>query len=105
MAVESDADRALFLSTDDFGTTATVTPAAGGGPVSIAGIFDKPVEREFVGEVPVSMRQPVFRCRTKDLEDASVAEADPFVIGAETFVATELQHDGTGITDVLLRLQ
>ena len=39
MAVEGDTERAVFLSTDDFGQSATYTPSGGSGS-SISGIFD-----------------------------------------------------------------
>ena len=58
MAVESAADRLIFLDVDDFGTTASYT-VQGGGAVDISGIFDNEfIEVDAGGTVGVAIQQP-----------------------------------------------
>ena len=59
MAVESAADRAIFLDVDDFGTAATYTPS-GGSAATVNGIFDNDfVEVDAGGGVGVRFSSPV----------------------------------------------
>jgi len=62
MAVESAADRAIFVSANDFGVTATI------GAASVNGIFDNDfVEVDAGGGVPFAVQQPRFLARTADV--------------------------------------
>ena len=105
MSVESAADRLAFLSVDDFGVTATYTPAAGGAGGSVIGIFDaNHLEVDLSGGVPVSSNNPVFHCQTADLTGNGTA-GDRFTINGVTYVARDFQADGTGMSLVELKKQ
>ena len=105
MAIESDADRLLFLDTDVFGVTATYTAVTGGSPVSIAGIFDAASTSLDVGlEVAVASTAPQFLARTSDLTNGG-RQGDTFVIGGTTYKAVNIEPDGTGFTTVRLARQ
>lgn len=100
MAVETDADRALFFSVDDFGVAATYTPD-GGSPVTVNGIFD----HEFYaadagGTVTVAIEQPRFMCRTSDVSAA--AEGDALTVNSTNYTIKVVEADGTGITMLVL---
>ncbi len=83
MAVESAADRAEFVSTDEFGETATYTLAAG-GTSSVDGIFYEPVA-EGVGMNPsLATTRPTFQCRTADLPSGAKA-GDTLAVSGRTF--------------------
>ena len=90
MTLESDADRLLFLSTDDFATTATIA----GSPV--LGIFDD----EYGEVLDIEGTVPVFLCRTSDV--AAVAHGTTVTINAVAYTARGKQPDGTGMTLVIL---
>jgi len=103
MAVESAADRAIFLDVDDFGTAATYTPS-GGSAATVNGIFDNDfVEVDTGGSVSFAQQQATFMCRTADVSAA--AEGDSLVIGGETYIIRIVQPDGTGMTNLILELQ
>jgi hypothetical protein len=108
MAVESAADRATFLSADDFGSTVTYVSANTGTPVSITGIFDAEyVEYRTDGDAAVASVSPMFLCRTADLAatDNGGDEGDYVVIGEETYVCRIFRPDGTGMTAIMLEKQ
>ncbi len=100
MAVESAADRLIFLDVDDFGTTASYT-VQGGSPVNIIGIFDNEfIEVDSGGTVGVAIQQPRFLCRTSDV--SSAAESDAKTIIAVPYTIRIVQDDGTGMTTLVL---
>jgi hypothetical protein len=69
MPVESDDDRAIFLSVDDFGVSATFT--RGASVTTISGIFDNDfIEVDAGGTIPIAMQQPTFLARTLDVAAA-----------------------------------
>lgn len=105
MSAESAADRAAFLSVDDFGVTATYTPAAGGASSSVTGIFDAAhLSVDLGAAVPVSSTNPVFHCRSADLSDGGT-ENDTLVINGATYKVRDVQPDGTGMTMLELQKQ
>lgn len=105
MPVESAADRATFLSADEFGVTATYTPAAGGDSSEINGIFDKEyVEINVESEAAVAGTHPMFHCRTADLTDGGSFD-DTLVIDGTTYLAKHIRPDGTGMTQLFLEQQ
>ena len=100
MAVESAADRAIFVNVDDFGTAATYTPAGGAGS-TVNGIFDNDfVEVDAGGGVTVALQQPRFHCRTADV--SSAAEGDALVVSGVNYTVRVVQDDGTGMTMLVL---
>jgi len=105
MAIESAADRLVFLSVDDFGVTASYTPVAGGASTDVPGIFDKEYfEIEAGAEVGVAGTQPRFVCRTEDLSGGG-SFGDALVIGTVTYKARVVRPDGTGMTALYLEEQ
>lgn len=104
MAVESAADRAVFVSTDDFGASAVYTPAGGAASDAIAGIFDRPSMAVEMTEAASIDARPTFWCREADLPDGAEGDAgDELVVtGESTFTVWSIEPDGQGF--VLLRL-
>lgn len=100
MAVESAADRAIFLDVDDFGTAASYTPS-GGSAATVNGIFDNDfIEVDAGGGVGVALQQPRFHCRTADV--SSGAEGDALVVSGVNYTIRIVQDDGTGMTMLVL---
>jgi hypothetical protein len=98
MPVESANDRAIFISADDFGVTATYKAG------TISGIFDNDfIEVDAGGGVPFAMQQPRFMCRTADVSTA--VEDDTLVIATLTYKIKVRQDDGTGMTTLILEKQ
>jgi hypothetical protein len=108
MTVESPADRLSFLSSDEFGTTATYTPAGGPAVPDIAGIFNRPHLDTFVSgmEITTSDARPTFICQSADLPLAAQGgdAGDTLTIGTDTYRVVDLQPDGTGMTVLALGL-
>jgi hypothetical protein len=100
MPVETADDRAIFVSVDDFGTAATFTPS-GGAASTVNGIFDNDiVEVDAGGNIPMAIRQPRFQCRTQDI--ANAVDGDALVVNATAYTIRVVDHDGTGMTTLVL---
>lgn len=99
MSIESAADRLMFLSAADFGTSATYRPASNLSRRStILGIFDAAHLTVDVGSgVPVSSTNPIFTCRTIDLTGGG-SENDRLTIDGRDYLVRDVQSDGTGMT-------
>lgn len=103
MAVETDIERAIFVSADDFGVTATYTPS-GGSPVSISGIFDSDYQEvDAGGGVGFAVKQPRFHTPTTNV--ASAAEGDTMTISGVSYVIRVVMEDGTGMTMLAIEEQ
>lgn len=103
MPVESDADRAVFLNSDEFGDSAVYTKAAGGS-APIAGIFDAPhIAIEF-GESTISDRRPTFFCRTADIPSGAVGGdgGDTLLVDGIAYKVADIEHDAQGMTRIVL---
>ena len=102
MGIESDTERSAFLSTDDFGQSATFTPS-GGSSSTISGIFDAADGLvDLGGRVGITSDSPQFHCRTSDV--SSAAEGDALVTGSVTYVIRDVIDDGTGMTTLMLEV-
>lgn len=100
MPVETADDLAIFLSVDDFGSAATYTPV-GGTASTVNGIFDNDiVEVDAGGNIPMAIRQPRFLCRTQDI--ANAVEGDALVVNSTNYTIRVVDHDGTGMTTLVL---
>ena len=98
MAVETDTERAIFVSSNDFGDAATYN----GGTVN--GILDtQHLELDAGGTVAFAINEPRFLCRTSDV--SSAAEGDAITINATSYVIKVVQDDGTGMTTLVLEEQ
>lgn len=104
MPVETDADRAAFLSADEFGAEAIYTPEGGAASNPIPGIFDRPSIGVGINDVGAVDARPTFCCRAAALPAGADADAEDRldVTGDGTFKVFSIEPDGTGM--VLLRL-
>lgn len=91
MALESAADRKAYMSA--FGTSVTVNG------VAITGIYDDP----YLLSLDVSTSVPMLHCVTADIPN--VAYGQTVIIASAAFTGTvgEIQHDGTGMSTLILR--
>ncbi|WP_299393276.1 head-tail joining protein [Pelagibius sp.] len=101
MAVEGPEERAAFFDPEVFGVAATWSPAGGGGPITVNGIFDN----EFASglqedDVAVETSQPRFTCASEDVPN--IAQGDSLTVNATIYAVVGVQPDGTGITELLL---
>ena len=105
MPVESAADRAMFLSVEDFGVVAAYSQNEA-PEVAISGIFDRQHLAIDAGEAAVTGLAVTFTCRADDLAQLTFGRAlqdDRLRIGAERWRVVEAQPDGTGMVLLLLR--
>lgn len=100
MPVETAADRAVFISANDFGVSVYPTK---GNIISFQGIFDNDFVEVDAGGVPFAMQQPRLLARTEDV--ATFAEGDDFKINGATYRVRVRQDDGTGMTNLVLEKQ
>lgn len=91
-------DLSLFLSADEFGVVATATTRYG-EVVQFQVIFDNGYGAQFGGLADAT--QPTAQARSVDVAD--LVQGCAVSIGADDWVVTDLQPDGTGMTTVLLR--
>ena len=103
MSVESDIDRAVFLSVDDFGIAAKFTPQ-NSFERDIIGIFDNDfVEVDAGGGVGFALQQPRFLCRTSDVLTAT--QGDKLRVNSTNYTVQIVQDDGTGMTTLVMEKQ
>lgn len=101
MAVESAADRAAFVSTDEFGVTATFPETGQTAP----GIFDNEASLAAAGfGVGVQSTDPMFLCRVADLP-ADVKDGALVTIETVTYYIRNREPDGTGFMVLHLERQ
>lgn len=105
MAIETDIERAIFLSADDFGVSATyVKDKRYGTEATISGLFDN--EHYAVdtgGSVPVTMQQPVFVCLTSAV--SGIEQNDILTISSTQYRVRDIRPDGQGMTTLALEEQ
>lgn len=101
MPVETAADRAIFVSANDWGVEATYPKSK--FRKTISGIFDNDFVEVEAGGVPFAMQQPRFLAPTADV--ATIAEGDTLIITGTTYVVRVVQADGTGMTNLVLEKQ
>ncbi len=88
-----------------FGVAVTHTPAAGGGPYSRRGIFDRAHEMVATGGdgQPVSTTAPVLWIALTDWSPAPV-QGDSVTVGGQAWRVDDVQPDGSGGADIILSL-
>lgn len=103
MPVESDSDRAVFLSANEFGDNAIYTKA-GGAPASLTGVFDAPHIDVAMWDAPSSERRPTFLCRTSDIPAGAAGggAGDALLVDGTAYNVVDLEPDGQGMTRVVL---
>lgn len=113
MAVETDAERAIFFNTDDFGVVATITP--NDGPAfDVPGHFDQPHLTSGVrqdngyrgGQAQISGGKPTFRGLSSALANVKNGRATLLIKDGDveigTFTAFDVKPDGYGNTIIQL---
>lgn len=104
MAVESAADRAIFLDADEFGIEAE-WEIPGEWPSTVKGIFDNDyLAVDLEANVAVASRDPRLLCATADLPEGHGA-GDTVTIDEVVYKARNFEPDGTGMTVVQLEKQ
>lgn len=102
MAVETDDERAIFFSANDFGTTATLSVS--GVESQVTGIFEDDYQAiDAGGLVPFASSSPTFHGRTSDLSAA--VEGSTLTISGTNYVIRVVMDDGTGLTMLQLEEQ
>lgn len=102
MAVETDADRAIFVSSDDFGVSVVWTSASGAHDPFDA-IFDDTFIALSAGEMDFSQEGGSLRIEMRSADvPADAAHGDALAIGTDNFTVVEFKPDGTGMTVVRL---
>ena len=104
MAVETAADRAVFVSVNDFGKSFRYVPSI--GPEStLTGIFDAAYLLMEAGTPGVSGTAPTLVCRTDDLQALPMGKAidgDRIIDGATEYFINDVQPDGIGMTVLIV---
>ena len=108
MAVESAADRAVFVNADEFGSSAVYTPAAGGGG-TVSGQFYNGAEQQAFGAPGVSSGQPSFRMWRADLpagaEVESAGDPDVLTVAGTGYAVRGIVSGEDGMVTLLLEEQ
>ena len=100
MAIEGDAERAVFFEIAEFSDAGTFTPS-GGSSSTVNGMFDKDYAlADMGGRVGVGSDDPRFMCRPSDVSTA--ASGDSLVVRSTTYTVRQVEEDGTGITTLML---
>lgn len=100
MAVESAADRATFLDTDEFGVAGSYVSAA--NTATVNGILDEAfLNVEVNAGAPIASRAYLFECRSADLP-SDAAQDDTITISSVVYVVTEIQPDLSGDMTTLI---
>ena len=97
--IEQDSDREALLA--DFGQTINVTDSIGSS-ANIVAIFDNEYTEVDIGEAGVQSTQPKLLCRTTDV--SNLTEGDLCVIDSTNYFIQIRQDDGTGMTELFLRV-
>tara|TARA_R110000823_G_scaffold314456_2_gene443676 strand:+ start:5707 stop:5997 length:291 start_codon:yes stop_codon:yes gene_type:complete len=96
MTVETLQERRTILS--DFGVDVNL------GTKTITGIFDSPHTSLSVGgEVPFSIQESYVVVQTVDV--TGVGQGSTLSISGANYVVTDVQPDGTGMTQLILEAQ
>lgn len=117
MGIENDEDRLAFFDADDFGYTAVIS-ITGGATLTVVGNYDSPAltrglkqnnQFSFNQGQEVSGNKPCFRCTTASIPGVrngratlQITDQDGNDVG--TFTAFDVQHDGTGLTEIRLMI-
>lgn len=99
MQIESDATRLLMIK------AVGGEPFSTGRPEKLWGIFDREYEESAVGEFVVANRRTIIQCRESDVDLHELVKNSSITRDADgrTYSIADLEHDGTGMTVVVLR--
>jgi hypothetical protein len=84
----------------DFGESATYT-AGGGSSADITVIFDNQAFAINMASGEISDSRPRATCKTSDVSNAK--NGDTITIRTVSYTVTDVNPDGTGITELVLR--
>ena len=97
-------DLTAFFQTADFATTATWTPAAGGGPYTLNVIFDNANFDSAIGDAGATGLKPMCMAADTALaQGAGMKRNDALLINGVTYKVANIEADGTGVTALMLR--
>ncbi len=101
-SMNNDLDNVFFKNDSEFNTQAVFTALCiGAPPKEIYGIFEKEFEDPGGSfEVPEGGTQPVFTCKSSDVEYAQ--HGDSLFIESNSYKVLRSQPDGTGLTVLVL---
>lgn len=98
MAIESDADRALFLDADEFGVSVTYRKKGTFTDLTLAAIFDAEHSLAGFGDgSDVASVAPQVLMRTADLPSGH-GDGDSVTIAGTAYLVRYREPDGTGMT-------
>ena len=101
MAVETDADRAIFVSAEDFGAEVTWA-LAGGGSATFDAMFDAEYQlRAPQRDEGMEGSTPMLTARQIDLPTGA-AQDDTATIGGTAYRVVEIMPDGRGMATIRL---
>lgn len=96
MTVETSLDRLTFLN--DFGVDVVLADK------TIKAIFDNPHnDISAGGEVPFSIQECYITARTSDV--SGIGQGSTLTVSGSSYVVTDIQPDGTGMSTVMLEAQ
>ncbi len=102
MAIETDADRAVFVSANDFGVK-VVWASSSGAHAPFDAIFDDTFIAIAAGEMDFSQEGGNLRIEMRSVDvPQDAAHGDTLVIGSSNYSVVEFRPDGTGMTVVRL---
>lgn len=98
MAIETDADRALFLDADEFGVAVAYHKVGAPAAISIAAIFDAEHVFNDGGEgLAVASVSPQIIVRSSDLPSGA-GDGDAVTVSGTDYTVRYSEPDGTGMT-------
>ena len=104
MPIETAADRAVFVSADEFGVGVSYTQGVAAA-ATFAAIFDNEYLLVDAGEAGVTSVAPALTCRSDDLAMLGAGEArvdDQAVVNGVTYRVSDVRPDGTGMVVLIL---
>lgn len=98
-------DLSAFFDTAGFATSASWTPAAGGGPFTLAVIVENGYNENQIGDANVAGREVMVWARDDKLaQGTGIKRNDTITINAIGYKVAEIKPDGTGVSLLNLRV-
>ena len=98
------ADAAIVAARDEFKSSVSYSPLAGGGPHTLDAILDRPFEAVELGpaEIAIAGRRPILDLRLADLPVAPVPGDTLTVDGGSPYTVETVEPDGRGSAKLFL---
>lgn len=98
MAIETDAEREIFLNADEFGVTVAYRKKGTATDLTLTGIFDAEHSVGAIGEgLEIASVAPQVLLRTSDLPSGA-GDGDSVTIDSVAYRVRFKEPDGTGMT-------